>query len=149
MNELLQAIILFIKDKGWLKVSKAHVMNISVEDSAILLGILDNILKIFTLPNALSMWTLNEAILLISISFVLSNCSSFFLGGMLSVIPFVSNKSAILKPLSAITASPTYSLSNSTDCIKSSLSDIDPPYNGEIKEKEPEGVIPAKALAVL
>lgn len=34
MKELLQAIILFIKDKGWLKVSKAHVMNISVEDPA-------------------------------------------------------------------------------------------------------------------
>ena len=57
--------------------------------------------------------------------------------------------SAMLNPLSAIIASPISSLLIRPDCITSSLSDMDPPYNGEMKDKAPDGVIPTKTLAVL
>ena len=71
--------------------SITHVINNSDAYPAILLGMLDNILNAFTLPNALSICTRNEAILLVSTSSILSNCLELFLGGILSETPLVSN----------------------------------------------------------
>ena len=68
---------------------------------------------------------------------------------MFTVIPLLESKSAILKPLSAITASPVSNLSIKPDSMKSCRSDIEPPYKGDMNEKVPHGVMPARALAVL
>ena len=65
------------------------------------------------------------------------------------MIPLASSRSAMLKPLSAMTASPGSSLSSSPDKMNSSLSDTDPPYKGEMNENAPHGVIPASAFTVL
>ena len=54
----------------------------------------------------------------------------------------------MLKPLSAITASPASNKSSKPNCAVSSLSEILPPNNPETKHIAPEGVIPTNALNV-
>ena len=61
---------------------------------------------------------------------------------MFKDMPWTCNKSAIAKPLSAITESPTSNLFIRPVSMKSSLSEIEPPYSFEIKHITPEGVIP-------
>ena len=48
-----------------------------------------------------------------------------------------------------MTASPSSSSSSRPEFRNNSRSEIDPPYSGEINENAPDGVIPAKTLAVL
>ena len=65
---------------------------------------------------------------------------------MFKDMPWTCNKSAIAKPLSAITESPTSNLFIRPVSMKSSLSEIEPPYSFEIKHITPEGVIPNQCL---
>ena len=59
--------------------------------------------------------------------------------------PLLCKRSNMLKPLSAITASPSSSKSNNPDWAVSSLSETLPPNNSETKQIAPEGVIPINA----
>ena len=71
------------------------------------------------------------------------------MGGMLSVTPLESSKSAIVNPQSAMMESPASSLSSRPDFSKSSRSEMLPPYNFDTNEVAPDGVIHTNALSVL
>ena len=70
-------------------------------------------------------------------------------GGMFSLIPMAARSSCISKPLSATTASPTYSNCNIPLRLVSSSSEIHPAYKSEIKVIAPMGAIPNNTLYVL
>ena len=71
------------------------------------------------------------------------------MGGMFRLTPFATSRSAIVKPLSAITESPGSRISSSPLLRVSSLSEMLPPCNVDTKLIAPDGVIPISALRVL
>lgn len=95
------------------------------------------------------MWT--DAILHVSTWSFSDNWpeESVSLGGMFKVMPLPSKRSIMLKPLFAITASPSSNKSSNPHWEVTALSEMLPPNNSETKHIAPEGVIPIKALNVL
>ena len=65
------------------------------------------------------------------------------------MIPLASKRSAMVKPRSAMMESPGSSKSSKPDFSNNSLSEMLPPYNLEIYEMAPEGVMHTNALSVL
>jgi hypothetical protein len=67
-------------------------------------------------------------------------------GGITRVALLVSNRSLIVKPLSAITSSPALIVSRNPHFLVMYLSDVLPPHRSEMKLNAPLGVISTKVL---
>lgn len=74
------------------------------------------------------------------------SCGCSFIGGMFRSTPHAANKSAIVKPRSAITESPGSNKSKIPLCMVSSLSDTQPPNILLTKQTSPDGVIPTNGF---
>ena len=111
-----------------------------------LLGISLTILKFLIRPIALSTWIRNEAILRVVVSSLSVNWLLVFIGGMFKVTFLAANRSAIVKPRSAITESPGSRRSNMPLSFVNCRSEMFPPWSLDTNEIAPEGVTATRVL---